>query len=84
LALKNGGIAGETFNIGTGVATSINQLASILLEVTNKTHLKIGHSKPRKGDIRHSVEDISRARRKLGYGPKIWLKYGLERLLRQA
>jgi UDP-glucose 4-epimerase len=58
LALKNGGIAGETFNIGTGVATTINQLANMLLEVTNKTHLKIMHSKPRKGDIKHSVADI--------------------------
>jgi UDP-glucose 4-epimerase len=84
LALKGEGIAGETFNVGTGVATSINKLASILLEVANKTDLKIRRSKPRKGDIRHSVADISKARKKLGYSPKISLKDGLKRLLRQA
>jgi len=78
LALKNGGIAGETFNIGTGVATTVNQLANMLLEVTNKTHLKIMHSKPRKGDIKHSVADISKARRKLHFNPKMSLKDGLE------
>lgn len=41
LALKGEGIAGETFNIEMGVATTINQLASTLLEVANKTHLKM-------------------------------------------
>jgi len=84
LALKNGGIAGETFNIGTGVTTTVNQLARILLEITDKTHLEITRSKPRKGDIKHSVADISKARKKLGYSPKISLKDGLKRLLRQA
>lgn len=37
LALRTKGIAGETFNVGTGRATTINQLADMLLEVTNKT-----------------------------------------------
>lgn len=49
LALKcKGTVAGEVFNIGTGVATSINQLANALLEVTNKTRLKIMHSEAKK------------------------------------
>jgi UDP-glucose 4-epimerase len=82
LALKNGGVAGETFNIGTGVATTINQLARILLEVTNKTHLKTGHSKPREGDIKHSVADISKAKEKLHYVSKVFLKTGLEELVK--
>jgi len=84
LSLKSEEIAGETFNIGTGVATSVNQLASVLLEITGKAHLRLEHSKPRKGDIEHSVADISKARKKLGYSPKISLKDGLMRLLRQA
>jgi UDP-glucose 4-epimerase len=36
LTLKCKNIAGEVFNIGTGVATSINQLANMLLEIANK------------------------------------------------
>ena len=80
LALKNKGVVGETFNIATGVATTINQLANVLLEAANKTHLKMVHSEPRKGDIEHSVADISKARRKLHYDPKVLLKDGLEEL----
>jgi nucleoside-diphosphate-sugar epimerase len=82
LALKNGGIAGETFNIGAGVATTINQLARILLEITNKTHLEITRSKPRKGDIKHSAADISKAKEKLHYVSKVFLKTGLEEFVK--
>lgn len=37
---------------------------------------------PRSGDVRDSFADITRARKLLGYEPKITLKEGLERLLR--
>ena len=80
LALRSRGAIGETFNIGTGVAATINQLANMLLEVTSKSHLKLVHSEPRKGDIKHSVADISKARRKLHYDPKVLLIDGLEEL----
>ena len=80
LALKKEEAAGKTFNIGTGVATKINQLASALLEITKKTHLKLKHSKPREGDIKHSFADISKSRKKLHYNPKTSLKEGLEEL----
>jgi len=82
LALKCGETAvGKVFNIGTGVATSINQLANTLLEATGKTHLKIVHSEAREGDIRHSVADISKARDRLGYSSKVSLKEGLRELV---
>ena len=82
LALKCGEAAiGEVFNVGTGVATSINQLANALLEAMGKTYLKIIHSEAREGDIRHSVADISKAREKLGYSSKVSLKEGLRELL---
>jgi len=82
LALKRGKIvAGETFNIGTGVATTINQLAKTLLEITNKTNLKVIHAEPGKGDIRHSMADISKAKEKLGYIPSVSLRNGLKELL---
>ena len=82
LALKGEGIAGETFNIGTGVVTTINQLAGILLEIANKTHFRIIHSKAREGDISHSVADISKAKEKLHYVSKVFLKTGLEEFVK--
>ncbi len=81
LALKCGEAVGEVFNIGTGVATSIKQLAHTLLELTNRKDLEILYCEAREGDVRHSVADISKAKEKLGYSPKIALKEGLKKLL---
>jgi UDP-glucose 4-epimerase len=81
LTLKCKNIAGEVFNIGTGVATSINQLANTLLEITNKRDLKIVHGEAREGDVRYSVADISEAAKKFGFMSRITLKNGLKRLL---
>lgn len=83
LALEDGEVVGETFNIGTGVATSVNQLANVLLEITGKAHLRLHHSKPREGDIKHSVADISKAKKRLRYTPKVTLKEGLEELTKR-
>jgi UDP-glucose 4-epimerase len=77
LALRTEGIGGEAFNIATALPTTINQLADMLLQLTEKTNLKIKHARPRKGDIRYSVADISKAENKLGYKPRISLKDGL-------
>lgn len=81
LALETRGVAGEVFNIGTGVATSINRLAEAILEVAGKRRVEIVHYEAREGDIRHSVADISKAREKLGYNPKFSLENGLRKLL---
>ncbi|MEM2280984.1 MAG: SDR family oxidoreductase [Candidatus Bathyarchaeia archaeon] len=80
LALKSSGVTGEIFNIGTGVATSVNRLADILLKIANKEHLKIQYCETREGDIRHSVADISKAKEKLSYNPKVSLEDGLRKL----
>jgi len=79
LALKREGVAGETFNIATGVSTAINQLARMLIEVTGKK-VKMEHSEPREGDIKHSYADISEAKKKLQYAPNIPLREGLKEL----
>jgi nucleoside-diphosphate-sugar epimerase len=43
--------------------------------------LKVVHSKPRKGDVKHSVGDISKAKKKLHYNVKFSLKEGLKELV---
>lgn len=80
LALKNAGSVGDATNIASGKATTINQLAESLLEITHRTRLKIVHAKPRAGDIRHSVADISRAERELNYRPSMSFEDGLKEL----
>jgi len=76
LALKRKNAVGESFNIATGKAVTINQLAKELLKICGKD-LKPVYIDPRPCDIRYSYADISKARRVLGYEPKITLKKGL-------
>jgi len=80
LALKSSDASG-IFNIGGGVPITIEELANTLLRIEGKTGLKVLHSKPQKGDIRHSVADVSRAREKLGYEPQISLEKGLRQFI---
>lgn len=84
LALEHAKATGEIFNIGTGVATTINQLADMLLELTGKRNLGTVHSEPREGDVRYSVADVSKVKERLGFVPKVSLKDGFKRLLRQV
>jgi UDP-glucose 4-epimerase len=82
LALTRKNAVGEVFNIGRGIATSINQVASVLQEITGKTRLKPIHTNPRKGDIRHSYADIAKARKVFGYDPKVDLEEGLTQFVK--
>jgi len=84
LALKGTSMKGETFNVATGVPTTIRGLARTMLRITGKTHLKPVHAEDRKGDISSSIADISKTRRKLGYEPMISLEGGLRELLQQT
>ncbi len=70
----------EVYNVGSGRAVTINQLASILQHTLDKEDIKPVHVPPRAGDIRHSQADISRAEKELGFRPQISLEEGLKKL----
>ena len=82
LALSSKNAVGETINIGTGVATSINQILNLLLETMNKKHIKPIYSDQRLGDVKHGYADIKKARAVLGFNPKIALKKGIIQLVK--
>ncbi|WP_338729827.1 NAD-dependent epimerase/dehydratase family protein [Haladaptatus sp. DJG-WS-42] len=71
---------GEAFNVGTGRALSILDLATLIREVTG-LRAEIQFTEPRTGDIQHSCADISRARDRLGFDPHVSLEDGLRRLV---
>lgn len=81
LALEKHNAVGQVFNIATGVATTINSLAELLQEIMGKTELKAVYENQRPGDIRHSYADISKAKKMLGYEPRIGLREGLTQLV---
>lgn len=80
LTLENKEAVGETFNVGSGKPTSINELAKFLAEILGG-EAEIVHEKPRVGDLRQSYADISKLEKVLGFKPKVDLKQGLERLM---
>ena len=77
LALEKSGATGETFNIGSGIQTNINQLAKLFMSLTPYEQ-QLQYASPRKGEIRHSYANIGKARRILGYEPKIELSTGVK------
>jgi UDP-glucose 4-epimerase len=81
LALTKKGVGGEVFNVSSGKATTVNDLVRLLQKITRRSNLEPIHTKPRCGDIRHSWSSIDKARKVLGYSPRVSLEEGLKELL---
>jgi len=75
----------QVFNVGTGVATSIGEVATLLgRRLGVDVQPEIAHQF-RAGDIRHCYADIGSIRRVLGYEPRvIFSEGGLDDLVRWA
>lgn len=71
---------GEAFNIGTGIQTSINELAETVCEVLG-TPADTTTCSARTGDIHKSCADIEKARRQLAFDAQVSLEEGLETLV---
>ncbi len=67
-----------TFNVGTGVETSVNQLVEVLSEINGK-ELKPVHTAERKGEVRRTALSIEKAKTELGWQPKLSLKEGMQK-----
>lgn len=67
-----------SFNIGTGIETSVNKILSNLIDIT-KVDIKGIHGPQKKGEQRISVLDCSKAIKSLGWKPKVTLEDGLRR-----
>ena len=72
---------GKTINLGSGYEISINDLASLIKKVTSKPDAIIKHLEPRPGDILRLYSDSKRARKVLGFEPKINFETGLTKLV---
>jgi nucleoside-diphosphate-sugar epimerase len=68
---------GQTFNIATGQRFDLNQTFNILKELTGYSG-QMQYAPERAGDVKHSVADISRAEKHLGYKPKVDFPKGLQ------
>ena len=74
----------DAYNVGTGAATSILELAGRLAEALGFTG-GIGPSgRVRAGDVIHCVADIAKIRNALGFAPQVTLDSGLRDLISWA
>jgi nucleoside-diphosphate-sugar epimerase len=71
-------VVGQTFNIGAGRQVSLNQTFQTLREIIGFQGA-VKYASPRVGDVKHSLADISRAKRALTYSPTVDFEEGLRR-----
>ncbi|MBI4437680.1 GDP-mannose 4,6-dehydratase [Candidatus Uhrbacteria bacterium] len=67
-----------TFNIGTGVQTNVNALFRIINRLTGAKQREV-HGPACKGEVMRSALDARKARRELGWTPKVTLDEGLKK-----
>ena len=75
--LYGNNINGESINVGTGERITIGQLA-LKIKTLCKSDSEIVYSNRKKGDMNHTLADISKAKRLLGYEPTYTLDLGLK------
>ncbi len=78
LALRAPNAPGEVCNIGCGQRVSLNELIRILEELLG-VRAQVNYAAAKPGDVRHSLADITKATRVLGYVPKTEIEEGLKR-----
>ena len=76
LAVRAPDAAGKMCNVGCGDRITLNRLVG-LLEKTVGAKAQASHGPAKKGDVRHSLADLSLARSILGYEPKMMVEEGL-------
>ncbi len=69
---------GEAFNVAGGERTTLLEVKRLVEELSGKK-LRPDKKPPRLGDVRHTHADISKARRLIGYRPKVTFGNGLMR-----
>ena len=78
--------ANQVFNVAVGERTSLNELHGLLAELLGQLRPGLAvappqHAEFRPGDVRHSLADVSKAGRLLGYGPSHTVRQGLTEAL---
>jgi len=76
LAAENERAWGDAYNIGTEEIITIKDLAHLIVELEG-SDLRPEYAAPRMGDVKIFRPDITKAKNKLNYYPRITLKQGL-------
>lgn len=80
LAAGSDQAAGTVMNVARGERMTLLHLVSKIAALVGRT-VEVRHAEARPGDIRHSLADISQARRSIGYSPSPSLDAALEQVV---
>ncbi len=69
-AMDTPGVSGEVFNIACGTRYSLLTIADAIGAFLGR-ELPRRHTPPRPGDVKHTLADVSKAERLLGYRPEV-------------
>ncbi len=72
--------AGQVINAACGDQVSVKQLALCIKEAL-RSDVEIQHGPPRAGDVRHSLADLTKAKRLLNYEPVVGFNEGIARVI---
>ncbi|MAO71861.1 MAG: epimerase [Flavobacteriales bacterium] len=82
LAIENERANGEIFNVGSGIPTTIKEVAESLKKLYNSDVNINVSGKFRLGDIRHNYADLSKVESFLGYKPKYDFQEGITKFVK--
>lgn len=71
-------VAGEVFNVATGARFDLNQTFQLLKNITGYSG-DVKYAPERPGDVKHSLADLTRTEKQLGYKPLVNFEEGLRR-----
>ncbi|MEI3846446.1 MULTISPECIES: NAD-dependent epimerase/dehydratase family protein [unclassified Microbacterium] len=81
LAATEPAAAGGVFNVGSGVATTVNEVVAALFAAFGTEVPTRVSGNYRLGDIRHNVADTTRLREVLGFEPAVTFRDGVKRFV---
>jgi UDP-glucose 4-epimerase len=75
-------LLGDVINIARGEEASVKRIAEIVLDLTEMSgKIEPLFAKPRPGDIRRHLADISKARKLLNFEPKVSIEEGIKKYI---
>lgn len=81
LAAQASQLSGEVINVGSGKSIDLNNLVTRISRIVGK-QIKPVYAEKRQGDVEHSLADIQRAYKLIGYKPIISFEEGLRKTIK--
>lgn len=76
-------VGGETFQIATGMESTVGEVAQMIAQELEKLgiRMKITHDSPRLGDVKRNFSDTQKAKKMLGWKAQMALEAGIEKTI---